>query len=132
MAIIFGIQSWIDGGVIAAIIGLNAVVGFFQEYAVGKTMASLRSLTTHGEIVSRDGNTVVIPATEIVPGDIVEVKTGEIISADLRSTVFYVPEASSEIAHFAQTSIGPLFSRSEYSVQNERPAGRRGALGIRY
>jgi P-type E1-E2 ATPase len=84
MAVSFGIQSWIEGGVIAGIIGLNIVVGFFQEYAAEKTMASLRSLTTPSGTVSRDGSTAVIPAIEIVPGDIVEVKTGEMIPADLR------------------------------------------------
>jgi Na+-exporting ATPase len=62
------IQSWIEGGVIAGIIGLNIVVGFFQEYAAEKTMSSLRSLTTPSGTVSRDGNTAVIPAIEIVPG----------------------------------------------------------------
>lgn len=85
MAVSFGIQSWIEGGVIAGIIGLNIVVGFFQEYAAEKTMASLRSLTTPSGMVSRDGNTTTIPTIEIVPGDIVEVKTGEMIPADLRS-----------------------------------------------
>ena len=84
MAVSFGIQSWIEGGVIAGIIGLNIVVGFFQEYAAEKTMSSLRSLTTPSGTVSRDGNTAVIPAIEIVPGDIVEVKTGEMIPSDLR------------------------------------------------
>ena len=84
MAVSFGIQSWIEGGVIAGIIGLNIVVGFFQENAAEKTMSSLRSLTTPSGTVSRDGNTAVIPAIEIVPGDIVEVKTGEMIPSDLR------------------------------------------------
>ncbi|KAJ0419239.1 hypothetical protein BJY00DRAFT_324568 [Aspergillus carlsbadensis] len=84
MAVSFGIQSWIEGGVIAGIIGLNIVVGFFQEYSAEKTMASLRTLTTPSGTVSRDGSTAVIPAIEIVPGDIVEVKTGEMIPADLR------------------------------------------------
>ncbi|KAJ5346892.1 uncharacterized protein N7506_000145 [Penicillium brevicompactum] len=84
MAVSFGIQSWIEGGVIAGIIGLNIVVGFFQEYAAEKTMSSLRSLTTPSGTVFRDGSTAVIPAIEIVPGDIVEVKIGEMIPADLR------------------------------------------------
>lgn len=84
MAVSFGIQSWIEGGVIAGIIGLNIAVGYFQEYAAEKTMASLRSLTTPSGTVSRGGSTAVIPAIEIVPGDIVEMKTGEMIPADLR------------------------------------------------
>ena len=89
MAVSFGIRSWIEGGVIAAIIMLNIVVGFFQEYAAEKTMASLRSLTTPSGTVSRDGHIAIIPAVEIVPGDIVEVKTGDMIPADLRCGCCY-------------------------------------------
>jgi magnesium-transporting ATPase (P-type) len=93
MAVSFGIQSWIEGGVIAGIIGLNIVIGFFQEYSAEKTMASLRSLTTPSGTVSRDGSTAAIPAIEIVPGDIVEVKTGEMIPADLRCGCCLLPLA---------------------------------------
>ncbi|KAF5253627.1 hypothetical protein FOXYS1_14507, partial [Fusarium oxysporum] len=42
MAASFGIQSWIEGGVVAAVIMLNIVVGFFQEFQAAKTMDSLR------------------------------------------------------------------------------------------
>ena len=44
MAVSFGIKSWIEGGVVAAVIALNIVVGFFQEFQAEKTMDSLRSL----------------------------------------------------------------------------------------
>jgi magnesium-transporting ATPase (P-type) len=40
MAVSFGIQSWIEGGVICAVIILDIVVGFFQEYAAERTMES--------------------------------------------------------------------------------------------
>ncbi|PGG97223.1 potassium/sodium efflux P-type ATPase, fungal-type [Polytolypa hystricis UAMH7299] len=84
MAVSFGIQSWIEGGVVAAVIILNIIVGFFQEYAAEKTMDSLRSLSSPTGTVSRDGHTIVIPSTEIVPGDMVELKTGDTVPADIR------------------------------------------------
>ncbi|KAM5494220.1 P-type ATPase [Microsporum canis] len=84
MAVSFGIQSWIEGGVIAAVIVLNIVVGFFQEYAAEKTMDSLRSLSSPTGTVSRDGRTIVVPSVDIVPGDMVELKTGDTVPADLR------------------------------------------------
>ncbi|PGH15898.1 potassium/sodium efflux P-type ATPase, fungal-type [Helicocarpus griseus UAMH5409] len=84
MAVSFGIQSWIEGGVICAVIVLNIIVGFFQEYAAEKTMDSLRSLSSPTGNVSRDGNTSTIPSFDIVPGDMVELKTGDTVPADLR------------------------------------------------
>jgi magnesium-transporting ATPase (P-type) len=84
MAVSFGIKSWIEGGVVAAVIMLNVVVGFFQEYSAEKTMDSLRSLSSPTATVVRDGEAVVVPSGEVVPGDLVEVKMGDTIPADLR------------------------------------------------
>ena len=84
MAVSFGIQSWIEGGVIAAVIGLNIVVGVYQDYAAEKTMDSLRSLSSPTGVVTRDGKTNTVPAPEIVPGDMVELKVGDTVPADLR------------------------------------------------
>lgn len=84
MAVSFGIKSWIEGGVIAAVIMLNVVVGFFQEYSAEKTMDSLRSLSSPTATVVRDGESQVIPSANIVPGDLIEVKMGDTIPADIR------------------------------------------------
>jgi P-type Na+/K+ transporter len=84
MAVSFGIQSWIEGGVVALVIVLNVVVGFFQEYSAEKTMDSLRSLSSPTANVVRAGNSKVIPSGEIVIGDLVELKTGDTIPADIR------------------------------------------------
>ncbi|KAA8645250.1 uncharacterized protein ATNIH1004_006669 [Aspergillus tanneri] len=84
MAVSFGIKSWIEGGVICAVIVLNIVVGFFQEYAAEKTMESLHSLSSPTGTVSRGGRTFSVPSTEIVPGDMIELKTGDTVPADIR------------------------------------------------
>ncbi|CBF85251.1 Na(+)-exporting P-type ATPase enaB [Aspergillus nidulans FGSC A4] len=84
MAVSFGIQSWIEGGVISAVIILNIVVGFFQEYAAEKTMESLHSLSSPTGTVSRGGETFSVPSAEIVPGDMVELRTGDTVPADIR------------------------------------------------
>ncbi|KAL4954026.1 hypothetical protein BDW69DRAFT_194370 [Aspergillus filifer] len=84
MAVSFGIQSWIEGGVIGAVIGLNIVVGVYQDYAAEKTMDSLRSLSSPTGVATRDGKTNTIPATEIVPGDMIELKVGDTVPADVR------------------------------------------------
>ncbi|PWY80901.1 potassium/sodium eff [Aspergillus sclerotioniger CBS 115572] len=84
MAVSFGIQSWIEGGVISAVIGLNIVVGVYQDYAAEKTMDSLRGLSSPTGVVTRDGKTGTIPAIEIVVGDMVDLKVGDTVPADLR------------------------------------------------
>lgn len=84
MAVSLAIRSWIEGGVVAGVIVLNIVVGFFQEFEAEKTMDSLRSLSSPTANVVREGQTVNIPTAELVPGDIVELKTGDTVPADLR------------------------------------------------
>ena len=84
MAVSFGIKSWIEGGVVAAVILLNVVVGFFQEYSAQKTMDSLRSLSSPTANVVRSEEAMVIPSGEVVPGDLVELKMGDTIPADIR------------------------------------------------
>lgn len=84
MAASFGIKSWIEGGVITAVIVLNIVVGFFQEFKAAKTMDSLRSLSSPTAQAVRSGANITVPTAEIVPGDMVELKTGDTIPADIR------------------------------------------------
>lgn len=84
MVVSFAIQSWIEGGVVALVILLNIVVGFFQEFKAEKTMDSLRSLSSPTVNVVRDGDTINVPTAELVPGDLVELKLGDTVPADLR------------------------------------------------
>ena len=60
----------------AGIIILNIVIGFMQEYSAEKTMDSLRSLSSPTSSVIRNGEGMVVPTIEVVPGDMVELKTG--------------------------------------------------------
>ena len=84
MAVSFAVKSYIEGGVVTVIILLNVIIGFFQEYSAEKTMDSLRSLSSPTASAVRDGKTVVVPTVEVVPGDLVEMKTGDTVPADIR------------------------------------------------
>jgi P-type Na+/K+ transporter len=84
MAVSYGIGSYIEGGVVTAVILLNVVVGFFQEYSAEKTMDSLRSLSSPTANVVRNDDSVVVQSGDVVPGDVVEVKMGDTIPADMR------------------------------------------------
>jgi Na+-exporting ATPase len=84
MGVSFGIQAWIEGGVITFVILLNVTIGFSQEYSAQKIMASLRDLSSPTANVVRDGELKVLPSYDVVPGDLVEVKMGDTIPADIR------------------------------------------------
>lgn len=84
MIIALAIRDWISGGVIGFVVGINILVGFVQEVKAEKTMGSLRTLSSPTARVSRDGNDVTVAAEEVVPGDVVHVKVGDTVPADLR------------------------------------------------
>lgn len=61
MALSFGVNDYIEGGVLAAVIILNVSIGFFQEFQAEKKMDSLRALSSPSASVLRDGKNEVIP-----------------------------------------------------------------------
>ncbi len=73
-----------DTFVILAIVVLNGVIGFIQEYRAEQAMAALKQMTSLTARVLRDGEVAVVPAADLVPGDVVRLETGDIVAADLR------------------------------------------------
>lgn len=71
-----------DAIAIASIVVLNGLVGFFQEHRAERAILALRSLTAPRARVLRDGHSVMLQATEIVPGDILLLESGDIVPAD--------------------------------------------------
>lgn len=84
MALSFGVNDYVEGAVIAAVILINTTIGFFQEYRAEKTMDSLRQLSSPTAFVIRNGESIAIPAKDVVPGDLVAIKAGDVVAADLR------------------------------------------------
>lgn len=73
-----------DAITILAILLLNAVLGFIQEYKAEKSMEALRSMAAPEATVMRNGLSMKIPASELVPGDIILLETGDRVPADIR------------------------------------------------
>ncbi|KAB5581026.1 hypothetical protein GE09DRAFT_949977 [Coniochaeta sp. 2T2.1] len=84
LAASFAIKAWIEGGVLAGLILINVVIGFIQDMQAAKTIASLKSLNSATAKVFRDGASKTIEAAALVPGDIIELKVGDVIPADAR------------------------------------------------
>lgn len=73
-----------DSIAIVVIVVLNALVGATQEFRAQRAIEALRRLSALEARVVRDGGEARIPATELVPGDIVMLGAGDIVAADLR------------------------------------------------
>ena len=74
----------IDTIAIVAIVILNALVSVIQEYRAERAIAALRGMAAPKARVRRDGKIADIPASEVVPGDVVLIEAGNVIAADLR------------------------------------------------
>ena len=70
--------------IIAVIVALSVGLGFFNEYRAEVAMASLRGKIRHEAEALRDGRMARVPVTDLVPGDVVSLRIGALVPADLR------------------------------------------------
>lgn len=73
-----------DSVIILVVVIVNAIIGVVQEDKAEKSLEALQKMSAHVSKVIRDGNMQVVPARELVPGDVVILETGDYIPADLR------------------------------------------------
>ena len=89
-AIVSGIVGVVEGEgitdtiIILIVVFLNAIIGIIQESKAEKSLEALKKLSSHAAKVIRNGKEQVIPARELVPGDLVVIETGDYVAADLR------------------------------------------------
>ena len=73
-----------DGLVVLAVVVINTIIGFIQEFKAGKAIEALSNMVPENTTVLRNGNYITIPVSEIVPGDIVQLAAGDRVPADMR------------------------------------------------
>ena len=77
-------RHWPDFGIILLLLLANAVVGFWEEHQAGNAIAALKAKLAIKARVKRDGKWVTPAAGELVPGDVIRVRLGDIVPADAR------------------------------------------------
>ncbi|KAG5928572.1 hypothetical protein E4U42_000380 [Claviceps africana] len=130
MALSFGIKDYIEGGVLVFVIVLNVTIGFWQEYRAEKRMDALRALSSPSAMVLRDGKTQVIANPDVVVGDIVLLKMGDTVPADLR--VFEAMNLACEEGQLTGESI-PVEKTTDNEILasgSEKPATSEQEVGI--
>jgi Ca2+-transporting ATPase len=80
----FVLSEAVQGAAIVVAILINAAIGFLTEWRAVRSMEALRRLEQLEARVVRDGETLTVPADELVPGDIVPIEAGDVVPADLR------------------------------------------------
>jgi H+-transporting ATPase len=82
------LQLWLgeyaEATIVAVLLLFNALLGFFQESRAQATLETLKSRLALTASVIRDGSWVVLPAAELVPGDLVTLSLGTVVPADVR------------------------------------------------
>ena len=76
------VQHWEDFWIITVLLLVNAVVGFWEEYQAGNAIAALKNRLALRARVFRSGNWIQIPAKELVPGDMIKLRIGDVVPAD--------------------------------------------------
>ncbi len=76
------VGHWADFGIILALLVINAVIGFWEEYQAGNAIAALKAKLALRAKVKRRGQWLEVPTRELVPGDLIRLRLGDIVPAD--------------------------------------------------
>ena len=83
-AVTFALQEWVDSGVIFGVVLINAIIGYIQESKALKAIEALARTMEGTAMVVRAGKKEKISASELIPGDLVLLQSGDKVPADLR------------------------------------------------
>ncbi|MBB6636552.1 calcium-translocating P-type ATPase, SERCA-type [Cohnella thailandensis] len=121
----------LDALTIIAIIVLNGLLGFYQEYRAERSLKALKELSAPHAKVIRGGSLEVVPARELVPGDLVVLESGDRVPADLRlieSNQCMIEEAALTGESVPVTKVSGALSPSELPLGDRKNCGYFGTM----
>ncbi|HTY28017.1 MAG TPA: cation-transporting P-type ATPase, partial [Mycobacterium sp.] len=77
-------RHWTDAVIIGVLLAMNGLVAYFEEHQAANAIAALKQQLASSARVLRDGAWVTVAVRELVPGDVVRVRLGDVVPADLR------------------------------------------------
>ena len=114
--------EWIEGIIILTIVVLNAILGTYQENKAGKALEALKQMSSPKAKVIRNGQNMEVPSTELVPGDIIILETGDYVPAD----VYLLESVNLKIDESALTGESvPVEKNSNIAIEEGVPLGDR-------
>ncbi|MGB1127080.1 MAG: cation-translocating P-type ATPase [Opitutales bacterium] len=114
---------WMDMSVIAGVVLLNVVIGFFQEGKAEASLEALKRTLVQKCTILRNGEATIIPARELVPGDIVSLSGGDRVPADLR--LIHVADAHADESALTGESVPVKKQRNHIESPNLSPGDQR-------
>jgi len=120
------IGAMADAITILAIVIINAVLGFIQEYRAEKSLEAIKKMASPHAVVIRAGRKQSVAASELVPGDIVWVEAGDKIPADVR----FLETHSLEVEEAALTGESVPVEKNSQPIVGETPLAERFNLGF--
>jgi magnesium-transporting ATPase (P-type) len=115
-----------NGLVILGVVVLNTLVGFVQEYRAGRAIQALSLLVPENANVYRDGKLLSLPSLQIVPGDIIQLASGDKVPADVR----LIKVKSLRVDEAALTGESVPTEKSEKPVSESAPLGDRTGMAF--
>ena len=118
---------WLDAAIILGVVIINALLGFIQEGKAEKALDSIRNMLSADARTLRDGETRMVPAEDLVPGDIVLLESGDRIPADVR--LVEVKNFRTQEAALTGESV-PIDKATDATAEKSTVGDREGMLGI--
>lgn len=115
---------WVDTGVILGVVVINALVGFAQEGKAERALGAIRNMLSPTAQVIREGKRHEVDAETLVPGDMVRLKAGDRVPADIR----LIESNNLRIEEAALTGESEAVEKDEAQVEENLPLGDRTSM----
>lgn len=115
------LRKYTDSSVVFGAVVINAIIGFIQEHRAGKAIAALSAMVPENTNVLRDGRLNALPAATLVPGDVIQLTSGDRVPADLRLL---------QVKNL-RIDESTLTGESVPTLKDQRPVAKEAVLGDR-